>query len=140
MGSKTNPARVARAVSPPEQVAAVKAVACELPVRYGLPLGRFSRAELYRLVIELAVTEASASTIWRWLHEDAIKPWQQQCWIYRRDPAFASEKRAISEAIVGRACCSEPEGRATLCGWGRARVFVTENQKGGERLAKRLLP
>jgi hypothetical protein len=42
-------------------------------------------------VIELAVTEASASTIWRWLHEDAIKPWQQQCWIYRRDPAFAAK-------------------------------------------------
>jgi hypothetical protein len=42
-------------------------------------------------VIELAVTEASASTIWRWLHEDAIKPWQQQCWIYRRDPAFAEK-------------------------------------------------
>ncbi|MFZ0974958.1 MAG: hypothetical protein WAN22_22210, partial [Solirubrobacteraceae bacterium] len=58
-------------------------------MRYGLPLGRFSRAELYRLVIELAVTDASASTIWRWLHEDAIKPWQQQCWIYQRDPEFA---------------------------------------------------
>jgi DDE superfamily endonuclease len=41
------------------------------------------------LVIERAVCEASASTIWRWLHEDAIKPWQQQCWIYRRDPEFA---------------------------------------------------
>ena len=88
-GSRTSRARVARAVSPREQVAAVKAVACELPVRYGLPLGRFSRTELYRLVIELAVTDASASTIWRWLHEDAIKPWQQQCWIYQRDPEFA---------------------------------------------------
>ena len=91
MGSRTNLARVARVVFAPEQVAAVKAVACELPVRYGLPLGRFSRTELYRLVIELAVTEASASTVWRWLHEDAIKPWQQQCWIYRRDPEFAAK-------------------------------------------------
>jgi hypothetical protein len=91
MGSRTNRARVARVVFPPEQVAAVKAVACELPVRYGLPLSRFSRTELYRLVIELAVTEASASTVWRWLHDDAIKPWQQQCWIYRRDPEFAAK-------------------------------------------------
>ena len=41
MGSRTNRARVARVVFPPEQVAAVKAVACELPVRYGLPLSRF---------------------------------------------------------------------------------------------------
>lgn len=42
-------------------------------------------------MIERAVCEASASTIWRWLHEDAIKPWQQQCWIYRRDPEFAAK-------------------------------------------------
>jgi hypothetical protein len=106
--SRTNRARVARAVFPPEQVAAVKAVACELPVRYGLPLGRFSRTELYRLVIELAVTEASASTIWRWLHEDAIKPWQQQCWIYRRDPAFAAKAgRALdlyARVLEGKRC------------------------------------
>ena len=91
MGSRTSRALVARAVFPPQQVAAVKAVACELPVRYGLPLSRFSRTELYRLVIELAVCEASASTVWRWLHEDAIKPWQQQCWIYRRDPDFQAK-------------------------------------------------
>ena len=58
-------------------------------MQYGLPLSRFSRAELYRLVIERGVTDASASTIWRWLHEDAIKPWQQQFWIFPRDPDFA---------------------------------------------------
>lgn len=32
--------------------------------------------------------EASASTIWRWLHEDAIKPWQTRSWIFPRDPDF----------------------------------------------------
>ena len=31
---------VARAVSPPEQVAEVKAIACELPATHSLPLGR----------------------------------------------------------------------------------------------------
>ncbi len=60
-----------------------------MPATHGLPLSRFSRVELHRLVIERAICEASASTIWRWLHEDAIKPWQQQCWIYQRDPQFA---------------------------------------------------
>ena len=59
---------------PPEQVAEVKAIACELPATCGAPLSRFGRAELHRLVIERGVTEASASTIWRWLAEDAIKP------------------------------------------------------------------
>ena len=66
----------------------MQAVACELPIRYGLPLSRFSRAELHRLVIELSVSEASASTVWRWLHDAALKPWQQRSWIYRRDPEF----------------------------------------------------
>jgi DDE superfamily endonuclease len=73
----------------------VKAVACELPIRYGLPLSRFSRAELHRLVIELAVSQASASTIWRWLHDDALKPWQQRSWIYQRDPLFAEKAARV---------------------------------------------
>ena len=53
--------------------------------------GRFSRVELHRLVIERGVTDASASTIWRWLHEDAIKPWQTRSWIFPRDPHFAEK-------------------------------------------------
>ena len=28
------------------------------------------------------------STVWRWLHEDAIRPWQHRCWIFPRDPQF----------------------------------------------------
>jgi hypothetical protein len=79
---------VARAVFPPEQIAEVKAIACELPATHGLPLGRFTRTELHRLVVERGVTDASASTIWRWLHDDALKPWQQRSWIFVRDPRF----------------------------------------------------
>ena len=89
--SRTSRARAARAVFPPEQVAEVKAIACELPVTYGRPLGRFSRTELHRLVIERGVTDASAQTIWRWLHDDAIKPWQTRSWIFPRDPDFAAK-------------------------------------------------
>jgi DDE superfamily endonuclease len=89
--SGTNRARVARGVFPPQQVAEVKAIACELPVTSGLPLSKFSRVELHRLVIERGVTDASASTIWRWLHEDAIKPWQTRSWIFPRDPRFAEK-------------------------------------------------
>jgi hypothetical protein len=44
---------------------------------------------LHRLVIERGVTDASAQTIWRWLHEDAIRPWQTRSWIFPRDPDFA---------------------------------------------------
>jgi transposase len=73
---KPRAGRFARAVFPPQQVAEVKAIACELPATSGLPLSKFSRVELHRLVVQRGVTDASASTIWRWLHEDAIKPWQ----------------------------------------------------------------
>jgi hypothetical protein len=83
--------QVDRAVFPPEQVAEVKAIACELPRTHVLPLSRFSRVELHRLVIERGVTDASPSTIWRWLHEDAIKPWQTRSWIFPRDPDFAEK-------------------------------------------------
>ena len=90
-GSRIKRGRVDRAVFPPEQVAEVKAIACELPRTHELPLSRFSRVELHRLVIERGVTEASASTVWRWLHEDAIKPWQTRSWIFPRDPDFAEK-------------------------------------------------
>jgi hypothetical protein len=36
-----------------------------------------------RLVIERGFTEASVSTIDRWLREDAIRPWQYRSWIFR---------------------------------------------------------
>jgi hypothetical protein len=34
------------------------------------------------------VATISESTIWRWLNEDAIRPWQFRSWIFPRDPDF----------------------------------------------------
>jgi hypothetical protein len=80
----------------------VKAIACELPATCGVPLSRFSRAELHRLVIERAITEASASTIWRWLAEDAIKPRQVRSWIFRRDPDFREKAGRVLDLYAQR--------------------------------------
>jgi len=33
----------------------------------------------------------SDTTIWRWLSEDAIRPWQHRCWIFPRDPDFEAK-------------------------------------------------
>lgn len=67
----------------------MKALACELPARLGLPLSRFSRAELRRQVIAAGlVAEISGVTIWRWLSADAIRPWSRRSWIFPRDPDF----------------------------------------------------
>ena len=94
--------RVARAVFPPEEVAEVKAIACELPKAQGVPLSRFSRSELHRFVVERGVSQASASTIGRWLSEDAIKPWQHRSWIFARDPDFLEKAGRVLDLYEGR--------------------------------------
>ena len=80
----------------------MKALACELPATHGLPLSRFSRTELHRLVVERGLSEASASTIWRWLHDDALKPWQQRSWIFVRDPRFAEKAGRVLDLYQRR--------------------------------------
>ena len=57
-----------------------------------MPLARWSTAELARLACRSGlVATVSGSTVWRWLNEDAIKPWQHRCWIFPRDPEFESK-------------------------------------------------
>ena len=73
-------------------VAEVKALACELPAKLGLPLSRFSRSELRRHVLAAGIVAAiSGVTIWRWLNEDALRPWYRRSWIFPRDPEFATK-------------------------------------------------
>ncbi len=94
--------RAARGVFPPEEVAQVKAVACELPREHGVPLSRFSRTELHRLVVERGISEASASTIARWLSEDAIRPWQHRSWVFPTDPDFLEKAGPVLDLYQGR--------------------------------------
>ena len=37
------------------------------------------------------VASISGSTLWRWLHQDAIRPWYHRSWIFPRDPNFAEK-------------------------------------------------
>ena len=68
----------------------IKAIACERPVTLGLPLSRLSTADIVREAQRSGlVATISDATVWRWLHEDAIRPWQHRTWIFPRDPAFA---------------------------------------------------
>ena len=91
---------------PPEVVVQVKALACELPANPGLPLSRMS-----------IVASISDRTVWRGLHEDAIRPWQHRCWIFPRDPDFRLKAGRILDPYEGHwnatpcptppsACCS----------------------------------
>lgn len=47
------------------------------------------------------VASISDKTIWRWLHEDAIRPWQHRCWIFPRDPEFAVKAGRILDLYQG---------------------------------------
>lgn len=86
----------------PVQVAQVKALACTPPADRGLPLTRWSAAELAgQAVAEGMVAAISPSTIGRWLAGDAIKPWQHRSWIFPRDPGFAAKAGRVLD-LYGR--------------------------------------
>jgi hypothetical protein len=71
-------------------VVQIKALACELPATRGRPLSRFSCADIVQEAQQCGIVASiSDTTVWRWLHEDAIGPWQHRTWIFPRDPDFA---------------------------------------------------
>jgi hypothetical protein len=102
------PARAVPELFPPEVVVQVKALACELPATLGVPLSRLSIADIVREVRRNGIVATiSDKTVWRWLHEDAIRPWQHRTWIFPRDPAFAVKAGRILDLYA-----RQWEGRA----------------------------
>jgi hypothetical protein len=41
------------------------------------------------------VATISDTTVWRWLNEDAIRPWQHRAWLFPRDPEFLAKASRI---------------------------------------------
>jgi DDE superfamily endonuclease len=83
--------------------AEVTALACELPATTGVPLSRWSASELAREAIARGIVERiSGVTVWRWLSEDAIRPWNYRSWIFPRDPAFAAKAGRVLDLYEGR--------------------------------------
>jgi DDE superfamily endonuclease len=91
-------------------VVEAKAIACELPATRAVPLGRWSLAELRQQVITSGlVDDVSVSTLWRWLDEDAIKPWRYRSWIFPRDPRFAAKAGRVLD-LYQRVFAGRPLG------------------------------
>ena len=96
---------------PPEVVVAVKSLACELPSRLGVPLSRLYVPDICQAVIERGiVAKISGATIWRWLSEDAIKPWRHRSWIFPRDPAFETKAARVLD-LYAREWEGKPLGK-----------------------------
>jgi hypothetical protein len=74
----------------------VKELACELPATSGIPLSRFSTGEIAREIKQRGIVASiSDSTVWRWLHEDAIRPWFHRSWIFPLGPDFFKRAATI---------------------------------------------
>jgi hypothetical protein len=80
----------------------VKALACQLPAELGLPLSRFSHADIARQAVQRGIVASiSGRTVWRWLDADAIKPWRYRSWIFPRDPRFAEKAGRVLDLYQG---------------------------------------
>ncbi len=81
----------------------MKAIACQLPSERGLPLSRFSSSEIAREAVARGIVEqVSGATVWRWLAEDAIRPWNYRSWIFPRDPDFRAKAARVLDLYAGR--------------------------------------
>lgn len=87
---------------PPSVVVAIKALACELPHEHGLPLSRLSMTDIRQEAVRRGlVASVGQSTLWRWLSEDAIRPWTHRTWIFPRARAFESKAGRVLDLYHG---------------------------------------
>jgi hypothetical protein len=98
----TDLAEAVRPLFPPLDRALIQALACEVVAETEQPLSRQSLADLTRRAKKSLGKPVSRSTVWRVLHEAAIKPWQYDHWIFPRDPAFARKAAPILDLYAGR--------------------------------------
>ena len=73
------------------------------PSRRGLPLARWSVAELRQEAVASGlVAKISGTTLWRWLGQDALRPWRHRTWIFPRDPHFARKAGRVIDLYQRR--------------------------------------
>ncbi len=73
-----------------------------MPCEQGLPLSRLSIPDLRREVIRRGlVASIGETTLWRWLAEDAIRPWRHRSWIFPHGPAFREQAGRVLDLYAG---------------------------------------
>jgi transposase len=81
--------------------ALVTAIACELPANRGLPLSRFSSADIHDQVAQELVPCPARSTIAAWFKQAAIRPWTVASWVTPRDPQFKQKAARVCDLYTG---------------------------------------
>lgn len=109
-GFKNGPGEVGRAFFPADVVVQVKALACQLPKDLGVPFSRLTREDIAQQAVQHGIVASiSGATVWRWLSQDAIRPWCYRSWILPRDPDFASKAGRVLD-LYHRVWEGEPLG------------------------------
>lgn len=102
MFSKIVLGRGVRPSFPPQEIVAIKAIACELPATYDRPLSRLFIPDIIEIAIEEEVVDQiSPATVWRLLDADALKPWRRRSWIWPRDPLFYERAAPALDLYAG---------------------------------------
>jgi len=101
-----SPSTIGRGVAasplfPPLDEALIHAMACEVIAETEEPLSRQSLADLVRRSRTTLGKKISRATVWRMLHEAAIKPWQYEHWLFPKDPRFAEKAGPILDLYAG---------------------------------------
>jgi hypothetical protein len=94
---------------PPLDQARVNAAACELGHATCLPVRRLSITEITARAAAVVGKPLSASTGWRLLAADTMKPWRSQYWLLPRHPHVA-EKAGRGLALSAGYWQGEPLG------------------------------
>jgi transposase len=103
-GLQDRPRRGRPSVLPPTSRALVVALACERPAVRDVPLSRYSLSDLAVEAANVLGTERgpSRSSIWRWLMQDALRPWRHECWIFPRDEHFLERAGPVLDLYACR--------------------------------------
>jgi len=76
-----------------------------------VPLSRLHVSDITAEVVARGiVAEISGTTIWRWLSEDAIRPWRCRSWIFPRDPDFEAKAGRVLD-LYARSWDGKPLGK-----------------------------
>lgn len=68
-----------------------------------MPLSRLNVSDIRREAVRRGVVASiGETTVWRWLTEDAIRPWKHRTWIFPRDPDFEQKAGRILDLYAGR--------------------------------------
>ena len=106
-----------RDVFPPQVRAQVTATACSLPQQSGVPLTRWSHAEIRRqMVASMPEQKAPSSrTVGRWLKAERLRPWRYHNWQHIHNPEQFLERARPVLQLYAQALSLLKQGTWLVC-------------------------